>query len=80
MRKFNRETGAVLVRKDYEEEKLLEAGSEIGESERGLADPAIIKTLASVRWHEMGKVKDELKAMLPILRPSELIRLHWSPK
>lgn len=80
MRKLDRRTGAVVAQKDYEGAKLLEAGSKIGESERGWAEPAIIKTLAGARWHEMGKVKDELKAMLPTLTPSEVIRLLWSSK
>ncbi|XP_032665478.1 uncharacterized protein LOC116841535 [Odontomachus brunneus] len=75
MRKYSRETGAVLARKDYEGEKLPGTGSKIGESELGSTKPAIIKTLAGARWHEMGKVKDELKAMLPILKPSEVISI-----
>lgn len=35
---------------------------------------AIRKTLAGTRWHEMAKVKSELKAMLPALSASEVTR------
>lgn len=55
------------VRKDFSGElKEVEPKNEKG---------ATIKTLATARLREMGKVKAELKAMLPILKPSEVRRL-----
>lgn len=40
-----------------------------------IAEGTTIKTLAAARSGEMEKVKDELKAMLPMLKPSEVRRL-----
>ncbi|XP_018365060.1 PREDICTED: uncharacterized protein LOC108762522 [Trachymyrmex cornetzi] len=59
------------IRKGFPEE-LSKANPEITEA-------TTIKTLAGARSGEMGKVKDELKAMLPILTPSEVRRFHLLP-
>ncbi|TGZ57467.1 Tetratricopeptide repeat protein 29 [Temnothorax longispinosus] len=56
------------VRKDFSGE-LKEVGPKIGEG-------AMIKTLAAARTGEMEKIKDELRAMLPILKPSEVKRFR----
>ncbi|XP_024870903.1 uncharacterized protein LOC112454005 [Temnothorax curvispinosus] len=56
------------VRKDFSGE-LKEVGPKIGEG-------ATIKTLAAARTGEMEKIKDELRAMLPILKPSEVKRFR----
>lgn len=42
-----------------------------------IEEGATIKTLAAARTREMKKVKDELRAMLPILTPSEVRRLLY---
>jgi len=60
------ETVVRQTRKGFPE-KLSKANPEIAEA-------TTIKTLAGVRLREMGKIKDELKAMLPILTPSEVRR------
>jgi len=39
-----------------------------------------IKTLAAARPGQMEKVKDELRAMLPILKPSEVRRLFFNER
>ncbi|KYM99112.1 Tetratricopeptide repeat protein 29 [Cyphomyrmex costatus] len=44
-----------------------------------ITEATTIKTLAGARSGEMGKVKDVLKAMLPILTPSEVRRFHLLP-
>ncbi|XP_077281234.1 uncharacterized protein LOC143907959 [Temnothorax americanus] len=57
------------VRKNFSGE-LKEVGTpKIGEG-------ATIKTLAAARTGEMEKIKDELRAMLPILKPSEVRRFR----
>ncbi|XP_018345690.1 PREDICTED: uncharacterized protein LOC108750625 [Trachymyrmex septentrionalis] len=65
------ETVVRQTRKGFPE-KLSKANPEIAEA-------TTIKTLAGVRLREMGKIKDELKAMLPILTPSEVRRFHLLP-
>lgn len=41
---------------------------------------ARIKTLAAARPGQMEKVKDELRAMLPVLKPSEVRRLFFNKR
>jgi len=50
---------------------------ELSKANPEIAEAMTIKTLAGVRSGEMGKVKDELKAMLPILTSSEVRRLLY---
>ncbi|XP_067206946.1 uncharacterized protein [Linepithema humile] len=76
MRKFDSNIRAKPVRKNSKEEKSSEVYSAIRESERDPIGCLKIKTLAGAQWNEMKKVKDELKAMLPILKPSEIIILN----
>ncbi|XP_071554989.1 uncharacterized protein [Temnothorax nylanderi] len=59
------------VRKDFSGE-LKKVDPKVGEG-------ATIKTLAAARSGEMGKIKDELRAMLPILKPSEVRRFRLPP-
>ncbi|XP_012055345.1 PREDICTED: uncharacterized protein LOC105618413 [Atta cephalotes] len=47
---------------------------ELSKANSEITEATTIKTLAGVRSGEMGKVKDELKAMLPILTSSEVRR------
>lgn len=79
MPRFDLNTRVRAVRKDQlEDEKLSEIDFKSRRSER--EDPAgsrAIKTLAGARWYEMEKVKEELKAMLPTLKPSEVRRLLY---
>lgn len=78
MRKFDLNTPIRAVRKDQlEDEKLSGFNPKIRESEPDTSGTRTIKTLAGVRWQEMEKVKQELKAMLPILTPSEVRRLLY---
>nr|XP_012217883.1 PREDICTED: uncharacterized protein LOC105669475 [Linepithema humile] len=76
MRKFDSNIRAKPVRKNSKEEKSSEVYSAIRESERDPIGCLKIKTLAGAQWNEMKKVKDELKAMLPILKPSEVKRFY----
>ncbi|RLU26810.1 hypothetical protein DMN91_000607 [Ooceraea biroi] len=80
MRKFDLKARVRAVQKDQpQNEKLSKIDFKIRGSERDLAGSKAIKTLAGARWHEMGKVKEELKAMLPTLKPSEVKRFHLPP-
>ncbi|KAG5323941.1 TTC29 protein, partial [Acromyrmex heyeri] len=47
---------------------------ELSKANPKIAEATTVKTLARTRLKKMGKVKDELKAMLPILTPSEVRR------
>ncbi|EGI61201.1 hypothetical protein G5I_10446 [Acromyrmex echinatior] len=51
---------------------------ELSKANPKIAEATTIKTVARTRL-KMGKVKDELKAMLPILTPSEVRRFHLLP-
>lgn len=73
MRKFDSNVRTKPVQKNFKE-KLSEIYFPIKNSEQDPIERLIIKTLAGTRWNEMKKVKNELKAMLPILKPSEVKR------
>ncbi|XP_011881906.1 PREDICTED: uncharacterized protein LOC105569786 [Vollenhovia emeryi] len=62
-----RDSGTLLSRRENLT-GVFAANLKVGES-------ATMKTLAAARSGEMKKVKDELRAMLPILKPSEVRRL-----
>jgi len=72
MRKFDLKARVKAIRKDQlEDDELLETRCRI---ENDLMRGKEIKTLPMARLHEMAKVKEELKAMLPKLTPSEVRR------
>lgn len=77
MRKINLRRRVRASRKDqFKDDKLSEINFKIGEkNERYPAESRTIKTFTAVPWNKMGKVKEELKAMLPKLTPSEVRRL-----
>lgn len=68
MRKFNLKT-TTAIQKNFENKKKL---SKI--KENGQDSTETIITLAGARQKEMKKVKNQLKEMLPILKPSEVKR------
>jgi len=76
MQKFQSDMRAKPVRINAGEEKSAKIYSVIKEGERD-SGRRTIKTLAGARWNEIKKVKDELKAMLPILKPSEVKRFNF---
>lgn len=74
MRKFDLKI-AKAIQKNFGEGKLSEVprpDSKIKGNEQNSIKA--IKTLAGARQEEMRKVKNELKEMLPILKPSEVKR------
>lgn len=71
MRKFDLKI-ARTIQKNFGEGKLSEVDSKIKGNEQDSIEA--IKTLAGARQEEMRKVKNELKEMLPILKPSEVKR------
>lgn len=75
MRKFDLEARFKSIRKNDRGEHLSGINSKIVGNERDSPGCARTKTLANARRHEIGKVKDELKAMLPILKLTEVERL-----
>lgn len=78
MKKFDLNIRISPIRKNSKEEKSSEISSRIKrKNERDPIKRLTIKTLAGARWNEMKKVKDELKAMLPILKPSEVKRFNF---
>lgn len=77
MRKFDLRARVKSIRKNDRGERSPRIDSKIAGSERDPPGCAKIKTLANARWHEMEKVKNELKAMLPILKPTEVERLSY---
>ncbi|XP_072754856.1 uncharacterized protein [Anoplolepis gracilipes] len=72
MRKFDLKARA--IQKNFGEEKLSKVDSKLKESEQDSTETIV--TLPGVRQKEMRKVKNELKKMLPILKPSEVKRFH----
>ncbi|XP_029662376.1 uncharacterized protein LOC115235031 [Formica exsecta] len=73
MRKFDLKI-ARTIQKNFGEGKLSEVDSKIKGNEQDSIEAT--KTLAGARQEEMRKVKNELKEMLPILKPSEVKRFH----
>lgn len=73
MRKFDLKT-ATAIQKNFDKKKLSEVYSNIKENEQDLTEKII--TLAGARQKEMKKVKNQLKEMLPILKPSEVKRFN----
>lgn len=71
MRKFDLKT-ATAIQKNFGKKKLSEIDSKIKENEQDSTETII--TLAGARQKEMRKVKNQLKEMLPKLKPSEVKR------
>jgi len=73
MRKFDLKT-ATAIQKNFDKKKWSEVYSKIKENEQDSTETII--TLAGARQKEMKKVKNQLKEMLPILKPSEVKRFN----
>lgn len=73
MRKFDLKT-ATAIQRNFEKKKWSEVDSKIKENEQD--STKTITTLAGARQKDMKKVKNQLKEMLPILKPSEVIRFN----
>jgi len=76
MRKFSLKAHVRAIRKDQlEDDKLLGTQCKVEDNnKRDQIWDSAIKTLPKAQLHEMAKVKEELKAMLPTLTPAEVRR------